>query len=47
MKIRKARRRPRELKLPPKLKTRTDSVAILIADRRSAGAEPEGRGRNQ
>ena len=31
---RKAKRRPRDLKLPPKPSKRTDSVAILVEDRR-------------
>lgn len=34
LEIRKAKRRPRDLKLPPKLSRRTDSVAILLEDRR-------------
>jgi prevent-host-death family protein len=34
LEIRKAKRRPGDLKLPPKLSKRTDSVAILIEDRR-------------
>ena len=32
--IRKAKRRLRELKLPPRPAKRTDSVAILVEDRR-------------
>ena len=32
--IRKAKRRLRDLKLPPKLSKRTDSVALLVDDRR-------------
>jgi prevent-host-death family protein len=32
--VRKARRRLRDMKLPPKPKKRTDSVAILVDDRR-------------
>jgi prevent-host-death family protein len=32
--VRKARRRLREMKLPPKPAKRTDSVAILVDDRR-------------
>ena len=32
--IRKAQRRVGDLKLPPKLAKRTDSVAVLIEDRR-------------
>ena len=31
---RRAKRRPRDLKLPPKPSKRTDSVAILVEDRR-------------
>ncbi|MBA3639423.1 MAG: type II toxin-antitoxin system prevent-host-death family antitoxin [Acidobacteriota bacterium] len=34
LEIRKAKRRLRDLKLPPKLARRTDSVAVLLADRR-------------
>ena len=34
LEIRKARRRLRDLKLPPKPAKRTDSVATLVADRR-------------
>ena len=34
LEIRKATRRIRDLKLPPKLSRRTDSVALLIEDRR-------------
>ena len=34
LEIRKAKRRARELKLPPKPAKRTDSAAILIEDRR-------------
>ena len=34
LEIRKAQRRLRDLKLPPKLAKRTDSVAILLEDRR-------------
>ena len=34
LEIRKARRRPSDLKLPPKPSKRTDSVAILVEDRR-------------
>jgi prevent-host-death family protein len=34
LEIRKAKRRLRDLKLPPKLSKRTDSVAILVEDRR-------------
>jgi prevent-host-death family protein len=34
LEIRKAKRRLRDLKLPPKLSRRTDSVAILLEDRR-------------
>jgi prevent-host-death family protein len=34
LEIRKARRRLRDLKLPPKPAKRTDSVAILVEDRR-------------
>jgi prevent-host-death family protein len=33
LEIRKARRRLRDLKLPPKPAKRTDSVAILVEDR--------------
>jgi prevent-host-death family protein len=32
--VRKATRRPRDLKLPPRPSRRTDSVAILVEDRR-------------
>ena len=35
LEIRKARRRVRDLKLPPKPAKRTDSVAVLLEDRRS------------
>ena len=34
LEIRKAQRRVRDLKLPPKLARRTDSVAVLLEDRR-------------
>jgi prevent-host-death family protein len=34
LEVRKARRRLRDLKLPPKPATRTDSVAVLLEDRR-------------
>jgi prevent-host-death family protein len=34
LEIRKAQRRVRDLKLPPKLAKRTDSVAVLLEDRR-------------
>ena len=34
LELRKAKRRLRDLKLPPKPSKRTDSVAILIEDRR-------------
>ena len=34
LEIRKAKRRLRDLKLPPRLSRRTDSVAILLEDRR-------------
>jgi prevent-host-death family protein len=34
LEIRKARRRLRDLKLPPKPSKRTDSVALLVEDRR-------------
>jgi prevent-host-death family protein len=34
LEIRPARRRPRDLKLPSKPSTRTDSVALLVEDRR-------------
>ena len=34
LEIRKAKRRLRDLKLPPKPAKRTDSVAILVEDRR-------------
>lgn len=34
LEIRKARRRPRDLKLPRKPAKRTDSVALLLDDRR-------------
>lgn len=34
LEIRKAKRRFRDLKLPPKPAKRTDSVAILVEDRR-------------
>jgi prevent-host-death family protein len=34
LEIRKARRRLRDLKLPPKPAKRTDSVALLLDDRR-------------
>jgi prevent-host-death family protein len=34
LEIRKAKRRPSDLKLPPRLSKRTDSVATLIEDRR-------------
>ena len=34
LEIRKARRRLRDLKLPPRPAKRTDSVAILVEDRR-------------
>jgi prevent-host-death family protein len=34
LEIRKARRRLRDLKVPPKLSKRTDSTAALIEDRR-------------
>ena len=35
LEIRKARRRLRDVKLPPKPQKRTDSLAILVEDRRS------------
>ena len=34
LELRKAKRRPRDLKLPSKLAKRTDSVAIVLEDRR-------------
>jgi hypothetical protein len=34
VRIRKAQRRVRDLKLPPKLAKRTDGVAVLLKDRR-------------
>jgi prevent-host-death family protein len=34
LEIRKAKRRLRDLKLPPKPSKRTDSVAVLVEDRR-------------
>lgn len=34
LEIRKATRRVRDLKLPPRLAGRTDSVAVLLEDRR-------------
>jgi antitoxin (DNA-binding transcriptional repressor) of toxin-antitoxin stability system len=34
LEIRKAQRRVRDLKLPPKPAKRTDSVAVLLEDRR-------------
>jgi prevent-host-death family protein len=34
LEVRKARRRLRDLKLPPKPAKRTDSLAILVEDRR-------------
>ena len=34
LEIRKAKRRVRDLKLPPKPSKRTDSVALLVEDRR-------------
>lgn len=34
LEIRKAQRRVRDLRLPPKLAKRTDSVAVLLEDRR-------------
>ncbi len=34
LEVRKAKRRPRDLKLPPKPSKRTDSVAMLVEDRR-------------
>ena len=34
LEVRKARRRVRDLKLPPRPARRTDSVAILLEDRR-------------
>jgi len=34
LEIRKAKRRVRDLKLPPKPASRTDSLAVLIEDRR-------------
>ena len=34
LEVRKARRRPRDLKLPRKPSKRTDSVALLLDDRR-------------
>lgn len=34
LEIRKARRQPRDLKLPPKSSKRTDSLAVLLEDRR-------------
>ena len=34
LELRKAKRRPRDLKLPPKPSHRTDSVATLVEDRR-------------
>ena len=34
LEIRKAQRRVRDLKLPPRLAKRTDSVAVLLEDRR-------------
>ena len=33
LEIRKAKRRLRDLKLPPRLSKRTDSVALLVEDR--------------
>ena len=35
LEVRKAKRRLRDLKLPPKPAKRTDSVALLLDDRRS------------
>ena len=35
LEIRRAKRRLRDLRLPPKPAKRTDSVSLLIADRRS------------
>ena len=32
--IRRAKRRPRDLKLPPRPSKRTDSTAVLVEDRR-------------
>ena len=34
LEVRKAKRRARDLKLPPKTRKRTDSVAVLLEDRR-------------
>jgi len=34
LEVRRATRRPRELKLPPKPSKRTDSTAVLVEDRR-------------
>jgi prevent-host-death family protein len=34
LEIRKAKRHPRDLKLPPRPSKRTDSVAVLLEDRR-------------
>ncbi len=34
LEVRKAQRHPRDLKLPPKPSRRTDSVAVLLEDRR-------------
>jgi prevent-host-death family protein len=34
LEIRKAKRRLRDLKLPPRLPKRTDSTAVLVEDRR-------------
>lgn len=34
LELRKAQRRVRDLKLPPKAAKRTDSVAVLLEDRR-------------
>lgn len=34
LEIRKAKRRLRDLKLPPRLSKRTDSIALLVEDRR-------------
>ena len=34
LEVRKAKRRPRDLELPPKPSKRTDSLAVLVDDRR-------------
>jgi prevent-host-death family protein len=34
LEVRKAQRRPRDLKLPPRPSKRTDSTALLVEDRR-------------